>query len=120
MSFSLFKFISLFLFFFFLMIRRPPRSTLFPYTTLFRSPGRRGVGNPLQTPLAGVALALAAAGSVAGVAVPFGDAHGRSRSDVAHTVAFHRMRGRLRSRRARPGKRTRPEVSHGRAAGRVH
>src|SRR5882757_10456142 len=24
-------------FFFFLMIRRPPRSTLFPYTTLFRS-----------------------------------------------------------------------------------
>src|SRR5258705_3244138 len=33
-----------FLFFFFLMIRRPPRSTLFPYTTLFRSrdsPARR-------------------------------------------------------------------------------
>src|SRR5437764_13611177 len=32
-------------FFFFLMIRRPPRSTLFPYTTLFRScwpsPGRK-------------------------------------------------------------------------------
>src|SRR2546422_11708727 len=29
--------------FFFLMIRRPPRSTLFPYTTLFRSqlPGHR-------------------------------------------------------------------------------
>src|SRR5437763_5931406 len=26
------------LFFFFLMIRPPPRSTLFPYTTLFRSP----------------------------------------------------------------------------------
>src|SRR2546429_2243240 len=26
-----------FIFFFFLMIRRPPRSTLFPYTTLFRS-----------------------------------------------------------------------------------
>src|SRR3712207_7740806 len=25
---------------FFLMIRRPPRSTLFPYTTLFRSAGR--------------------------------------------------------------------------------
>src|SRR6266480_3353894 len=31
-------------YFFFLMIRRPPRSTLFPYTTLFRSrgPDRRG------------------------------------------------------------------------------
>src|SRR2546430_8570409 len=29
-------------YFFFLMIRRPPRSTLFPYTTLFRS--ARGTG----------------------------------------------------------------------------
>src|SRR3712207_8176101 len=29
------------MFFFFLMIRRPPRSTLFPYTTLFRSVERR-------------------------------------------------------------------------------
>src|SRR6266487_4914539 len=28
--------------FFFLMIRRPPRSTLFPYTTLFRSPAAAG------------------------------------------------------------------------------
>src|SRR2546430_17318080 len=35
-----------YLFFFFLMIRRPPRSTLFPYTTLFRS-------------LLGVAIAVA-------------------------------------------------------------
>src|SRR2546422_9877308 len=33
----LFCLYDLFLFFFFLMIRRPPRSTLFPYTTLFRS-----------------------------------------------------------------------------------
>src|SRR3712207_8759453 len=38
-------------FFFFLMIRRPPRSTLFPYTTLFRSQGgevadHHGVGQP--------------------------------------------------------------------------
>src|SRR2546429_5945405 len=30
--------------FFFLMIRRPPRSTLFPYTTLFRSDPRRRPG----------------------------------------------------------------------------
>src|SRR5258708_26965603 len=29
--------VRVYLFFFFLMIRRPPRSTLFPYTTLFRS-----------------------------------------------------------------------------------
>src|SRR3989442_13878938 len=32
--------------FFFLMIRRPPRSTLFPYTTLFRSHGTSAVGTP--------------------------------------------------------------------------
>src|SRR5256885_1983832 len=32
--------IELAFYFFFLMIRRPPRSTLFPYTTLFRSPGQ--------------------------------------------------------------------------------
>src|SRR6266487_5701570 len=40
-----------FLFFFFLMIRRPPRSTLFPYTTLFRSPPRAcfpGPGSRIQ------------------------------------------------------------------------
>src|SRR5690242_20991175 len=40
-------------FFFFLMIRRPPRSTLFPYTTLFRSvspsrPGSRCTSIPGQ------------------------------------------------------------------------
>src|SRR3712207_7681834 len=36
--------------FFFLMIRRPPRSTLFPYTTLFRSPTPQAfvVGKELQ------------------------------------------------------------------------
>src|SRR3972149_7731398 len=34
-------------FFFFLMIRRPPRSTLFPYTTLFRSP--RAAHHPSNT-----------------------------------------------------------------------
>src|SRR3712207_9003785 len=36
--------------FFFLMIRRPPRSTLFPYTTLFRSVSREHV-TPLETAL---------------------------------------------------------------------
>src|SRR2546425_9432932 len=39
------------------MIRRPPRSTLFPYTTLFRSVGHRGPGHPGVS--TGVALALA-------------------------------------------------------------
>src|SRR6266576_5008319 len=33
---------------FFLMIRRPPRSTLFPYTTLFRSVDRRARQRPLR------------------------------------------------------------------------
>src|SRR2546430_9957071 len=37
------------------MIRRPPRSTLFPYTTLFRSQFARG-----QVPCAGLARGLAA------------------------------------------------------------
>src|SRR2546430_5806594 len=32
--------------FFFLMIRRPPRSTLFPYTTLFRSSQRHSEDQP--------------------------------------------------------------------------
>src|SRR5256885_7041556 len=47
-------------FFFFLMIRRPPRSTLFPYTTLFRSDlfsgGRDGSAKKmgLASPLDGV------------------------------------------------------------------
>src|SRR5438105_5747580 len=39
-------FICLFSLFFFLMIRRPPRSTLFPYTTLFRSPRARRALSP--------------------------------------------------------------------------
>src|SRR5216683_7601906 len=55
--------------FFFLMIRRPPRSTLFPYTTLFRSYGRelsdcvcQGAdyrrGNPLGNSSVGTLLRL--------------------------------------------------------------
>src|SRR5471030_3530293 len=35
---------------FFLMIGRPPRSTLFPYTTLFRSCNRRRLRSARQTP----------------------------------------------------------------------
>src|SRR2546428_11931800 len=53
-----------FLFFFFLMIRRPPRSTLFPYTTLFRSleppeggcePRAAAAGAPCPAPRSGAA-----------------------------------------------------------------
>src|SRR5256885_2870139 len=37
MMFMRLKSFCIYFYFFFLMIRRPPRSTLFPYTTLFRS-----------------------------------------------------------------------------------
>src|SRR3712207_8763088 len=40
--------------FFFLMIRRPPRSTLFPYTTLFRSWGLWSLRLTVEAPLIGV------------------------------------------------------------------
>src|SRR5216684_7041398 len=45
--------------FFFLMIRRPPRSTLFPYTTLFRSSRHgRPRGSPPATPYRSTAAPL--------------------------------------------------------------
>src|SRR6267378_7835751 len=53
-SFLSICFLFLFFFlFFFLMIRRPPRSTLFPYTTLFRSPRDRGAAALLRGDLRG-------------------------------------------------------------------
>src|SRR5689334_24898805 len=49
-------------FFFFLMIRRPPRSTLFPYTTLFRSTTRKDLSmNPRLLTLFATVLVTAAA-----------------------------------------------------------
>src|SRR5215510_15170703 len=53
-DFSVVFLCTLFFFVFFLMIRRPPRSTLFPYTTLFRSPRRsaRSRGLPARRPRA--------------------------------------------------------------------
>src|SRR3712207_7094318 len=54
--------------FFFLMIRRPPRSTLFPYTTLFRS--------DLQWTVTGYTLTLAAFILLGGA---LGDRYGRRR-----------------------------------------
>src|SRR2546426_12558619 len=44
------------LFFFFLMIRRPPRSTLFPYTTLFRSTLRSEHGMALMMSLGAIVI----------------------------------------------------------------
>src|SRR3712207_6933050 len=42
MSYNCLHYLFLFFYVFLLMIRRPPRSTLFPYTTLFRSVGGGG------------------------------------------------------------------------------
>src|SRR5439155_21325373 len=61
---SIFLYLSIYYLFFFLMIRRPPRSTLFPYTTLFRSYNPQLLGliqfgnDPCAPPVqAGVTLA---------------------------------------------------------------
>src|SRR2546422_11702653 len=43
-----------FIYFFFLMIRRPPRSTLFPYTTLFRSDQLIGLGHVRHVEMADI------------------------------------------------------------------
>src|SRR6266498_2747918 len=53
--------------FFFLMIRRPPRSTLFPYTTLFRSPPNK------QDSRQSVPIRAHTAGTIAGRPVSAGD-----------------------------------------------
>src|SRR6266496_4807705 len=60
------------LFFFFLMIRRPPRSTLFPYTTLFRSCGlcRSSVAPCLRVRLHGISEFPVASGGMRGLLVP--------------------------------------------------
>src|SRR3712207_8856626 len=68
--------------FFFLMIRRPPRSTLFPYTTLFRSPGP--VSRPCDHPLATAEHGRPAAGPVDRLGVTRRPAPGRRGHDVAH------------------------------------
>src|SRR3712207_7209147 len=59
-------------FFFFLMIRRPPRSTLFPYTTLFRSvEAAAGAGVPREPLGRQLASVLAEPVSQGGVAQEF-------------------------------------------------
>src|SRR5256885_7359022 len=58
------------------MIRRPPRSTLFPYTTLFRSAGPQFIGD-------GAAQAAAGQGKRGAIR---GVAHGRSGAKKAHAI----------------------------------
>src|SRR2546426_2189761 len=73
-------------FFFFLMIRRPPRSTLFPYTTLFRS-------------VKGGGLARQAAGAAGLWTLVLSDVVGDDPATIASgpTVADPRGRGSRRS-----------------------
>src|SRR5205807_8861496 len=75
--------LSFFIFFFFLMIRRPPRSTLFPYTTLFRSFART---SPATTARAGFAT-WPAKRSIGGAAagLPRASARGKNRLDRKST-----------------------------------
>src|SRR3712207_9106026 len=61
----------MFSFFFFLMIRRPPRSTLFPYTTLFRS-------DELRRHVVSLEMGLRGTGWPGGFVVVAGDARDRS------------------------------------------
>src|SRR2546430_9021884 len=61
--------------FFFLMIRRPPRSTLFPYTTLFRSQVRRVAQQLVKTgkavhPVIGAVIDMSYTGNGARIARP--------------------------------------------------
>src|SRR5260370_10956282 len=59
------------------MIRRPPRSTLFPYTTLFRSP------NPRDQPRGGFSFALCS--KDIGMLHPLQRSAGKSRRSEEHT-----------------------------------
>src|SRR3712207_7263442 len=79
--------------FFFLMIRRPPRSTLFPYTTLFRSALHRGDARDVRGHGGGADLVAVEPGA----AVP-GGAERRVDGDV--DVAGDRKSTRLNSSHA--------------------
>src|SRR2546426_6934852 len=74
----------LLLLFFFLMIRRPPRSTLFPYTTLFRS-DRRAV----RDVRAGVGGVRAGAEDAVDLVLPVGVGVGRRVLGVAPRSEEH-------------------------------
>src|SRR5258708_21350685 len=68
------------LLFFFLMIRRPPRSTLFPYTTLFRSRPFAGVQGP------GGRAAVCASTGPASSTGPWGGDRKSTRLNSSHQI----------------------------------
>src|SRR3712207_7728017 len=85
--------------FFFLMIRRPPRSTLFPDTTLFRSAGH-GRGSLVQRAEHGVALVLQRHGEVSDVVERTGDHAGAEAEQDVPEQPVDRKSTRLNSSHA--------------------
>src|SRR5258705_5587721 len=77
-----------FISFFFLMIRRPPRSTLFPYTTLFRSIG--AIIGGIAGGGKGAAIGAAAGGGVGGGVQAAG--HGQQIRSEEHTSELQSLR----------------------------
>src|SRR2546430_17509885 len=74
------------MFFFFLMIRRPPRSTLFPYTTLFRSPADKKWSPPRYQDIRGSdVLLLSSHDGASLVRVIAGDLGGHAGPGRTHT-----------------------------------
>src|SRR6266496_4976030 len=103
-------------FFFFLMIRRPPRSTLFPYTTLFRSPERCPIW--LFAPPAFARLRLAArivsprARSPSPRSIPRGRRSRGASCMSRESRVESRERRRERTGRAAPRRRDHEDLSH--------
>src|SRR6266849_10727107 len=105
-------FLSYLFYFFFLMIRLPPRSTLFPYTTLFRPPGARrgGLARPSLAHLRRAVLPAARPGAPAerhrrgaGHRVPGLHPPRAGAAEATPVPADRRAGSRLRRDRGRPG-----------------
>src|SRR3989441_5761434 len=71
------------------MIRRPPRSTLFPYTTLFRSRPAHGLRPPRLRRLGAVLrAALLPAGDASGVEGPADDVRSEEHTSELQSLAY--------------------------------
>src|SRR2546422_4958146 len=99
------------------MIRRPPRSTLFPYTTLFRSPAflpHAVVGRPTlfdqDEPAPQLGAPHLTAGEQSRTQVERGDRQGERVCDAVQPLERGRRRSRERARRCREGRGTRGRV----------
>src|SRR2546430_13259421 len=101
---------NLILFFFFLMIRRPPRSTLFPYTTLFRSVDLAGHDRRPRLDLRETQLAEARRGS--------GGEKPQVEADLAEVYGEGAQRA--RARQDRPQAPRRRDCARRREIGRAH